>query len=135
MPADPGDLRDYEDKEERRRMQAVAHLRWEIRAKVYPECDWDRPRNYADDDPLDPVIDYHILKDKLYCVLILKNYNPLYDELDYPWQAHAPFDWAPLDALHATIAAGDPVMQRFLAAGGDPQPTASTCYVEVSDSE
>ncbi|KAL1712069.1 hypothetical protein EV715DRAFT_214388 [Schizophyllum commune] len=135
MPPDPGDPHDTEDPDERRRMRAVAQLRWELQFKVYAACDWERPRNDRGDDPLDPVIDYHLLKDKLSCVRTLKYYIPAFDVLEHDWEASAPFDWAPLDAVHAGIAAGDGVMQRHIATGGDPQPEAVMGYVDVSDDE
>ncbi|KAI3998319.1 hypothetical protein K525DRAFT_214814 [Schizophyllum commune Loenen D] len=133
MPADPGDPRDYENEEERWRIRAIHTLRCELRTKVYAACDWDRPRNYVGDDPMDPVIDYEALKGKLSCVFNLRYAGQFGENLDWPWEARAPFNWAPHDAVHAQIAAGDEVLQRFLAAGGDPVPQPTRCYVEIDE--
>ncbi|KAL1724790.1 hypothetical protein EV714DRAFT_222468 [Schizophyllum commune] len=135
MPPDPGDPRDVEDQDQRARVRAIVQLRYELRTKVYPACDWERTRNSNGDDPLDPIIDYDALKGKLMCVFNL-DYGGQYGEiLDYPWEAQAPFNWAPHDAVHATLAAQDARMQRFLAAGGDPQPSPRMGYIEIDDEE
>ncbi|KAI5823440.1 hypothetical protein K523DRAFT_357649 [Schizophyllum commune Tattone D] len=122
---------DYEDASERARFDAIERLRYELEHKVYPACDRSRFTDSEGDDALDPVIDYKELKGKLTCVFTLEHYIPAFDVLDYSWEADAPFNWAPLDAVHATIAQEDVHMQRFLASGGDPKPEPYAGYVDV----
>ncbi|KAL1740306.1 hypothetical protein HDZ31DRAFT_68067 [Schizophyllum fasciatum] len=132
---EPPNYRLCDDEVERERLQAIKRLRYELQFKVYEACDPARGVNYAGDDPLDPVIDYEVLKAKLTCVFNLKYGGPNGEYMDFPWEAGAPFDWAPQDVVHANITAQDPVMQRFLAAGGEPQPQPYVGYVDVSNSK